>query len=463
MSKNRGIVSERMKHTRTEAAAMEFGQMQALFAPYLEIPEEFGATQRKSIYTHARVFWLFLLQVLAADGGCVAAVQSFLAWFKSTTGKEVSPNTGAYCTARNALPLEDVKGLHAPLVESLDKPDGQFWNRSVLVVDGSSVSMPDTEQNQTVWPQPKSQKSGCGFPIMRILGVFSLGTGIWRALVFSALAVSERTLFHNAWDQFTAGDIVLADTGFCSYADYVLLERRGVDCVMLNHQCRKRVRAIKKLGKNDRLVEWSKTNVRPKWLTQKQWEELPDTLIVREITVHVDVPGFRSQTLVIVTTLRDPKAYRAEDIAALYRRRWAIELYFRDIKISMGADVLRCKTPERIEKELWMHVIAYNLVRALICKAAREHGVSLEKISFKGACDAVRNWVPVIAQARGEHRTSLLSAMLKAIARNLVPDRPNRTEPRAKKRRPKNYQLLTKPRHIFKESPHRGKKRPCAA
>ena len=453
-----GVVSGKMESIRRQAASVEFGQLQALFAPHLQLPEDFGATRRKRVYTHARVFWIFLAQVLAADGACVCAVQSFLAWLKSVEGKEASPETGAYCSARKELPLEHVKALHEPLVKHLDAPSRLFWGRRVMVVDGSSVSMPDTAGNQAAWPQPSAQKTGCGFPVMRILAVFSLATGIWRGLGTGSLHVSERTLFHDAWDQFAAGDIALADTGFCGYADYVLLEQRGVDSVMLNHQRRgKGLREIRRLGKGDRLVEWFKGKNRPRWLSREQWDALPETFIVREITAHATVAGFRTKTLVIVTTLRDHKAYPAEEIAELYRRRWAIELYFRDIKIAMGADVLRCKTPQMVEKELWMHVLAYNLVRALMLQAATAHRVPLDRISFKGTCDAVRNWAPVIAQAAARDRDELIAAMLRAIARNPVPYRPDRSEPRAKKRRPKNYQLLTEPRHLFKECPHRNR------
>lgn len=452
-----GVVSGKMKSIRRQAAAMEFGQLQALFASYLQLPERFGATRRERIYTHARVFWIFLAQVLAADGACVCAVQSFLAWLKSTAGKDASPETGGYCTARKRLELEPIKALHEPLVQRLDAPSGLFWGRRVCVVDGSSVSMPDTEANQAAWPQPSGQKPGCGFPVMRILGVFSLATGIWRGLALGSLHVAERTLFHTLWDLFAVGDIALADGGFCSYADYVMLEQKGVDSVMLNHQRRTKGREIKRLGKGDRLVEWPKGKNRPKWLSQEQWDALPETFVVREITVHVTVPGFRTKTLVIVTTLRDPKTYPANAIADLYRRRWAVELCFRDIKIAMGVDVLRCKTPEMVEKELWMHVIAYNLVRALMLEAATSHRVPLERISFKGACDAIRNWAPVIAQATAHDRDGLIAAMLRAIARNPIPYRPDRSEPRATKRRPKNYQRLTQPRHIFKECAHRNR------
>ena len=458
------ISTGRMKNIRRRAAAMEFGQMQALFAPYLRWPQRFGTTQRERLYTHARVFWIFLAQVLDADGACACAVQSFLAWLKSVAGKDASPQTGAYCSARKRLALEHVQGLHEPLADAVDGASNAFWGRRVLVVDGSSLSMPDTKANQDAWPQPTGQKPGCGFPVMRILGMFSLGTGIWRALATGSLTIAERTLFHSLWDHFKPGDIALADTGFSSYADYVLLKRKGVDTVMLNHQRRtKGLREIKKLGKGDRLVEWFKNTIRPNWISEQQWEEMPETFLVREITVHVDVPGFRTKTLVIATTLHDPIAYPAQEIAALYRRRWAIELYFRDIKISMGADVLRCKTPEMVEKELWMHVIAYNLVRALMLDAAHKHHAPLDRISFKGTCDAIRNWAPVIAQAKPQQRHYFIAAMIQSIARSLIPHRPNRSEPRAKKRRPKNYQLLTQPRRMFKETPHRGKYRPARA
>ncbi len=454
------LCTKKMAALRQKAAALELGPMQALFSRHLRLPENFGATERNRLYTHCRVFWIFLAQVLGADGGCAAAVQGFLAWINAAKAQGASPNTGAYCKARKKLPLEDLEALHAPLAQALDTPGEMFWGRRVLVVDGSALSMPDTPANQKAWPQPATQKPGCGFPIMRILGLFSLGSGIWRGLSFGALNIAERTLFHRLWDHFAPGDIALADTGFTSYADYVLLERMGVDSVMLNHQCRKKgLRELRKLGKGERLVEWFKAKLRPGWLAQEQWETLPDTFAVREITMHIDIPGFRSKTIVIATTLRDHKAYPAHEIAALYRRRWAIELYFRDIKISMGADVLRCKTPDMVKKELCMHVLAYNLVRALMLDAARKHATPLQRIRFKGACDAIRNWAPGIALAKEKQRENMIDGMIHAIARNRVPHRPNRTEPRAKKRRPKNYQLLTQSRHIFKETPHRGKHR----
>lgn len=448
----------RMKRIRTQAARLEAGQMQTVFERFLRLPQGFGVFERERLYTPARVFWIFLAQVLCADGACVNAVMNFLAWLKNATGQEASPQTGAYCRARQRLALEQIQALHAPLADALDGAAALFWGRRVLVVDGSSLSMPDTEANQKAWPQPSAQKPGCGFPVMRFLAVFSLSTGVWRTLIPSPLSTGERSLFHAAWERLEPNTIALCDAGFCSYADYVLLRRRQVDCVMHNHQRRKKgLRELKRFGKHDRLVAWFKGPMRPAWLTKEQWDELPETFCVREITVHIDEPGFRTETVVIATTLLDPKKYPADEIAELYRRRWAVELYLRDIKIAMGMDVLRCKTPAMVQKELWMHVLAYNLVRALMLEAAQGHRAPLERISFKGTCDAIRNWAPVLAAVPKAKRTTFFVTLLRCIARAIVPYRPNRSEPRAKKRRPKNYQRLTQPRHIFKECPHRAK------
>lgn len=450
--------TNRMKRIRQQTAHLEMGPLQTLFGRFLPLPDDFGVSERKRLYTPARVFWIFLAQVLSADGACTNAVLGFLAWLKQATGQEGSPGTGAYCCARQLLPLGQIKALHASLADALDRDEPLFWGKRVRVVDGSTLSMPDTPENQKAWPQHSGQKPGCGFPIMRILAVFSLSTGVWHNVLVSSLNTGERTLFRSIWDQLTPDTIVLCDTGFCGYTEFVLLKRRGVDCVMHNHQRRKTgLRELTRFGRHDRLVAWFKGANRPDWITRQAWNELPETFLVREITVMVEVPGFRSKTVILATTLLDPKRYSAEEIAELYRHRWAVELFLRDIKIAMGMDVLRCKTPGMVEKELWMHVIAYNLVRGIMREAALKHGAPLERISFKGTCDAIRNWAPVLAMASPRKQASLSRALFRSIARNLVPYRPNRAQPRAKKRRPKNYQLLTQPRHLFKECPHRNK------
>ena len=321
--------------------------------------------------------------------------------------------------------------------------------------------MPDTVANQEKYPQPKGQEEGCGFPVMRIVGIFSLTTGVLLDVAKHALSVHERTLFRSLWDLFEPGDVALADRGFTGFADFFYLKERGVEPVMRKHQRRnKGVTQLKRLGKKDRLLAWHKMTLhqRPKWLSKQQWEAMPDRLIVRQLTVAVDVPGFRTKSLVIVTTLLDPKAFPEGAFAELYRKRWAVELYLRHLKTTMGMDVLRCKTPEMVDKELYMHLIAYNLVRAIMLEAATAYAVHLERLSFKGSIVTIGQWAPTLAQAQSgtEGHDTLYESMLHYIAADPVPHRPNRTEPRARKRRPKNYPLLNKPRGQFKEIPHRN-------
>jgi hypothetical protein len=295
---------------------------------------------------------------------------------------------------------------------------------------------------------------------MRIVVLFSLASGTILAMAKGRLRVSERELFRRLWKYLQPNDVVLADRGFCGFAEFYLLLQRGVDCVMRNHQRRTVGFAeLKQLGKDDRLIEWHKMAPHPKWFTKKRWAALPGSLVVREIRVHVEIPGFRTKDIIIVTTLLDPKAFPKEAFAELYRRRWKAELYLRDIKTTMGMDILRCKTPAMIEKELWMYVIAHNLVRALMIESAYPYRIPIERLSFKGSISTVRQWAPALASLLLSVRkhSKLYKLMLFYIAKDQLPYRPNRVEPRAIKRRPSGYQFLTQPRHIFKEIPHRTK------
>ncbi len=391
MRKHDGRLGKRVE----PLAKKPLGELVEMFGPQLKLPEDFANPDRKRLFSPERTFWLFLSQVLCANGSCREALRKFLAWLAVDENAEASPLTGAYCKARARLPLRALEEVHEKLART-PAGEGEMWlGRTVKVVDGSSVSMPDTPENQERYPQPGAQKPGCGFPVMR------------------------------------------------------------------NHQARKKgLEEIERLDKGDRLVNWFKNKACPRWLSKEEWSGMPDTLTVREIAVTVEVPGFRSTSLIIVTTLLDHKAYPKEAIIDLYRKRWAVELYLRDIKIALGMDILRCKTPDMVEKELWMHAIAYNLIRKLMNQAAQGHGRPLDRISFKGTVDTVRQWAPVMAGATQEGAYERnFSAMIRCIAKDPVPLRPDRTEPRAVKRRPKNHQRLTKPRKQFKETPHRGKKR----
>jgi hypothetical protein len=432
-----------------------------LFEPWVSLQEVFGHCWRDRVYTPARIFWGFLSQVFSPDGSCREAVRKLQGWQVLQGQPTASSNTAGYCTARKRLPLDSLEALQQQVAETIGKTfhNQRLWHaRPVRVVDGSSVSMPDTGKNQAAYPQPKAQKPGCGFPVMRIVAVFCLGTGAILHCARAALSVAERTLFWRLWDHFTAGDVVLADRGFCGYADFFLLKQRGIDCVMRNHQRRKvGLSFLKRLGKHDRLIQWHKTGITPKGLTREAWQAMPERMTVRELLVHVDVPGFRTRKVTVVTTLLDPVEYPARELADLYRRRWYAELFLRDIKITMAMDVLRCKTPDMVHKELTMHLIAYNLVRALMLQAAQNHEIAPDRISFKGTVATVRQWAPIITAADPAATTHLTERLLAVLANDPLPNRPDRLEPRAKKRRPKNYQCLTKPRRLFKECAHRGK------
>jgi len=345
-------------------------------------------------------------------------------------------------------------------VESRAEGEGLWCGRRVKVVDGSGLSMPDTAENQAVYPQSRRQKPGCGFPVMRIVALFSLATGAIVALAKDALRVHERTLFRRLWDSLDPGDVVLADRGFCSYADYYRLARRGVDAVMRKNG-RRSVGATpgRRLGKGDRLVHWHKTGRCPKWLDREAWDAMGDRLTVREVHFVVDTPGFRSQAITVSTTLLDPRAYPTNAFIELYRRRWMAELFLRDIKTTLGMDILTCKSPDMVHKELLMYLIAYNLVRALMLEASLRHGVPVHRISFKGTLSTVREWTPILAAASRTRRRALVDRLIAILARDPLPHRPNRVEPRARKRRPKNYQLLSKPRHELTEVMHRNRYR----
>jgi len=321
--------------------------------------------------------------------------------------------------------------------------------------------MPDTEENQLLYPQPSGQEKGCGFPVVKLVGEFSLATGALLNLEKSSLNIHERILWHRMWDNYREGDVVLADRGFCSLADFSLLSDRGVDCVMRLHQGRsKEADVVKKLGKNDYLVEWKKGKTPPNWLSTEEWQKIPSSILVRLVSIKIDSPGFRTREIIVATTLVDSLKYPASDLAELYRRRWLVELFFRDIKTTMKMDILRCKTPEMIHKEISIFVIAYNLVRTLIWEAASKKGIDPYLISFAGALATIRQGVlgGDIVQL-GAHINEFFRKLLEFLARDQLPRRTSirEREPRARKRRPKNYQLLTSPRHLFKEIPHRSK------
>jgi hypothetical protein len=408
------------------------------------------AGQRERVFTPWVTFVAFLGQVLSRGSACREAVRRVQAWCVATRQPPPDESTSAYCQARARLSLETLWQAHEQLGGWIERHTREAWRwcgRSVKVLDGCGISMPDTNENRARWPYAGGQKAGCGFPTAQLVGLFCLATGRLVRFALDSWKAHEIPLARQLVGWIEPGEIVLTDRGFCGWGLIALLQRKQVDVVMRAHQARKL---------KGRRMTWAKPQ-RPETWTKSLWHELPSELVVRIVRFRVTVPGFRTEDVVLVTTLLDETAYPDEAIAALYRRRWAVELCFRDIKTTLGLDVLRCRTPELVEKEVWLQAMAYNLVRALMLEAAWAHGVELDRLSFKGTVDTLRQWTPLFAPAMFAFRRAR-QELLRIIAADQVPDRPNRSEPRVRKRRPKSYQMLTRPRHEMVVSPSRALK-----
>lgn len=455
-----GAVQQQIKSTRERLARQPLEQLFAQLQRFVQLDDGL-VSRRVRIWPMWRVFWLFLLQTLTAGMACREVL--LLAQANSDGLDPFSLVSGAYCRARARLAesalLRTLRENGARLTTQVPVP--KAWHgRRVKVVDGSSAQMPDTPENQKEYPQPSRQKKGCGQPVMRFVALFDLASGMLLACETGALKPGERALWRTLWETaLVAGDIVLGDRGFCSLCEFWVLLRRGVDSVVrLNQRRSKGTRRKKKLGKGDELVWWIKSKQRPQWLALELWREVPKEFLVRHITFQLVQPGFRTKEVTLATTLLDHRKWPAAVLADLYRQRWRAELHLRDLKTTMGMEMLRCKSPAMARKELTMHLIGYNLVRALMSEAAaRSEQVDLAWISFKGALTALRQFASPLAQCSKRRSKLLWELLLFSIAEMLVPERPGRQEPRAIKRRPKNYAWLTQPRHEYKEIHHRSK------
>lgn len=433
-------------------------ELPLLFTDWLDLSQ--ATAKRNRIFTPTRTFWMFLAQILSADGSCTEALSRSLVWL-ALEGCDASADTSAYCKARQRLDDELIQQACSSVAQRLEREANSavWYGRPVKVVDGTTVSMPDTPQNQKVFPQPFGQKPGCGFPVMRIVALFSLASGALLAHAEGNLSVGETTLWRQLWEKLSPGDVVLADRNFSGYAYLGLLLGQGVDSVVRMNAARSAgSRVLERLGPGDFLVEWDKTGNCPDWLTPEQWNDLPPTLTLRMIQFKVDVPGFRTEAITVVTTIFDKKRYPKKAFVELYERRWRVELFFRDLKTTMRMDVLRTKTPQMIRKEMLMHLLAYNMIRALMWQAGVCYDVNAGQISFKRSLDMVRTWATALMLMEDEQRRDDMGEkLLRYISRCIIRPRPNRSEPRAKKRRPKNYQLLNKARSEFKEITHRNR------
>lgn len=426
-----------------------------------------GVVWNDSIYQPLVTLWVFLSQVLSADHSCRAAVARLIAHRFSQGQSECSAKTGAYCLARKRLPEKFFSDVVRQTGRALDSQvDPQWlWNeRRVYMFDGTTVSMPDTPENQHAYPQVDTQKPGLGFPIARIGTIISLSCGAVLDLGFRRYAgkgQSEVSLLRELWDVLCHGDVLLTDCLLSTWTEMVLLQQRGVDCVSrLNKATRTAdFRRGKSLGKGDHIVRWSKPSRKPCTIDRETFNALPEFLEVRELKIQVKQRGFRTKKLVVVTTLLDHEEYTKRDLAQVYRARWNHELDLCSIKVTMQMGILRCKTPELVRKEIWTHILAYNLIRTVMAQAAGKHDIQPRTISFKGAIQTLEAFQPLIDYQghRGStFREELYLQLLDCIATHLVADRPDRFEPRLRKRRPKHYAFLRKPRSVIKSEMAKG-------
>lgn len=327
------------------------------------------------------------------------------------------------------------------------------------VADGTGISMPDTPENQAAYPQPSSQAPGCGFPVLRLVVIFSLFTGALLQYAMGSLHSSEMALFRSLLDQLTSGDLLVADRYYGVFAVIAGLQKRQVQVVFRVAASRTTdFRRGKRLGKNDHLVMWARPSVRPCNLSEEEYAQLPAEQGLREVRGHINVPGWRTREVVLVTTLLDPVKYPRQELLDLYALRWQCELRLRDLKVALQMDVLRTRTPAMVRKELLAHLLAYNLIRSLMWTAGQQHKIDPMRLSFKGAMQHIRVFAPFLAARSAPVRAELLNLLLSLLAQEVVPERPDRVEPRRKKRRPKSYGWLQKPRRLCKRLLTLGRK-----
>jgi Transposase DDE domain len=423
------------------------------------------AQDEDDFYTPALTLWAFLSQVLHIGPlrSCAAAVGRIVVMMIALGKKPCSDNTGAYCRARHKLPVAVLAGLTTDVANGCEQrlPKRWLWKgRHVHLADGTTVSMPDTPDNQQAFPQPSTQTQGLGFPLARMVVLLSLATAMVKGMAigpYEGKETGETALLRELLGHLTSGDILLADRYYCSYFMIAMLRELGIDFVVRMHQCREyNFRRGRHLGRGDHIVCWDKPE-RPSWMDRETYDRLPASLEVREVQVQVHEPGFRTESLVVVTTLLDAEEYSKDDIAELYHRRWLIELDIRSLKITLGMDILRCQSADMVRREIWTCLLAYNLIRQTMLEAALQTDRSPRELSFTAALQKIAAAWAVLATAPEHLLVSLIDTLLTDLATHRVGHRPNRVEPRKVKRRPKPHDLLTEPRDQARAKLYQGK------
>ena len=429
-------------------------------ARILEVLDEHKVEYRDRVFGPITTIWGFLSQVLSDDHSCRDAVSRVIAHRAASGLEPCSPNAASYCNARARLPTGVLRALARRTARQLQDglPQAWKWNgRDAYIADGSHVSMPDTPQNQAAYPQVYNQKPGLGFPLARVAVLLSLATGACHDLAIAPYAgkgTGETTLLRQMYGSLGRGDVVVADALFDNYFLIWELRELGVDVVAREQAERVGTVTVERRPDGD-LIAWQRPN-KAHGMKGEQYRTYPKSLLMRQVSVDARGKDKRVEQFQVVTTILDPSV-GGRQIGELYERRWDGEVDIRSIKSTMKMDVLRCKTPEMVRKEIWAHLLAYNLLRTVMAVAAAESDAEPRDISFKGAKQAVTAFAPKIEAARPEDRGRLIDALLKAIAYHRVGNRPGRWEPRARKRRPERAARLMQPRAVAKLPQNRSK------
>lgn len=400
--------------------------------------------KRSSVFSPLVTLKAFILQVLGDDGSCKHAVAGVLVDRLSDGKSANTVNTGPYCKARQRLPLKELNEAVAVAGSSLHQQASDAWRwkgLNVVLTDGATVQMPDTPDNQAEFPQPDSQKPGLGFPMARMVALISLAAGTVIAYSLGAYqgkGTGETSLLSQLLNYLLVGDLLMADRYYCTFAIVALLQARGIPVLFQIH-ARKKVdfKLGIRLGAKDHLVTWKKPKRKPIWMTEENYATLPETIIVRELSVN---------GMVYVTTLLDNKRYHKQEIAILYKDRWKIELDFRAIKTHMGMEMLRCKSSDMVRKEIAVHLLAYNIIRGNLAQAASLYKKIPRQLSFRSAVQLATQASREVVNLLGRALKNTLLNLLEAIASTPIGQQKRKGQPRVVKRRPKSYPLMTVPR-----------------
>lgn len=435
------------------------------------IPQEFikdkFESKRKRIYCNEVTFWLWMAQMLNFNASCSAAVSMLQAWRLKASLPAISSKTPAYCKARGRLPIKLIEQLITQVLHVANRRvrEQDRWKGFIIKsVDGSSVQLMDTEENQKKYPQPSMQKPGCGFPVMKILGLLNHATGMWEKCLTAHPNEHDSLTMRSLIEHLTERCLLLADRAFCSFEIILRLKNKGIECVMRLHQMREKgytLRKGKRIGKNERLVTWIKPKVKPKTsdLTQTQWDELDSEIEMRMVVFNYEDRNGEKKRMILATTLLDNVTYDWLSIVNIYATRWDIELRLRDVKTTMKMEALNVQTPAMARKTMAMAVLGYNLVKAISQEACIQTSKPIESTSFKEMLDWINSGSSLFIAAATKSKkylVTLYESFIEIASTKLLNRRPGRWEVRRIKKRPKPFPRLQKTRQEYREEYQNG-------